>query len=164
LRNAARLRPESHVLSGQEIDLSRVYVDVQPVSPGSLGAKDSRYPGFCAAKRGSVDIANIHGRIHGAVVLGMSDANVQLPTIGFDVFIAVNAIDGELAAVEPDVEINILWNLNLGGILFGTSDLDGGLSSIGVYAKPHLVPVIGVPSLAHYDDFIGRAGFNLILA
>lgn len=75
---------------------------VELVTSGAFAAEGANDAVFRCAEGRSVNVSDVNGGVDAGVALRRTDGNAHRAGVGFDVFIAVDAIDLKTASIESN--------------------------------------------------------------
>src|SRR5579871_688236 len=95
----------TQVGSGGEADVAGQYVGVEAVFAGALFADGVADAAFGVAELVAGDVAEFYGEVDVGVVVGVGDLEGEVAAGEFQIFVAGDVGDGEVAAAHACVEI-----------------------------------------------------------
>src|SRR5688572_19230015 len=134
--------PRTNGLLGEDAgavqsELARFEVGVQTITPLAPPVERPEQPFLGDLKRRGMDLAGPDGGVDVAVIVGADHVDVELTRMQLDVFVALDALYGELARGEPDVQVGTRRHVD--------ADFEVVLRTVGRhpgFGAPHCNPVV----------------------
>src|SRR5262245_58222733 len=105
----------SEGLFREQPDLSCSNMNMQSVPAGTFAVEGAEQSGLGSLECRSIDVAGENGCIHSLIVFRTPYVYFQLSGVGFDVFIADDAINYQPAGAQPYIQVYVPWDLDGGG-------------------------------------------------